>query len=352
MVQRRHVVFVHTNFCKKFVVFVVALAVLCSGCISSQPANEVIVYTSRDQMFSQPILEAFEQETGIDVKAVYDTGATKTAGLTNRLIAEKSNPRADVFWNSETGRTVVLKNEGILAPYCSPNAADIPLEYRDPDCYWTGFGARARVVIYNTNLVSGEEVPTSIYDFLEPEWKGKVAIGRAWLGTMATHHAALFLLLGDDAAKKYSRDLKDNDIQMLIGNTAVRDAVSAGEFPVGIIDTSDAQEAISDGKPVKVLYPDQGGDEIGVMLIPNTISLIKGGPNQVNGKKFIDYMLSKEMESTLAYSRSSQIPLREGVDKPDHVPDVDALKLMPADFNEVALKMNESNQYLLELFTS
>lgn len=85
--------------------------------------QQVVIYTSLDKVFSEPVLEAFEKETGIKVLAVYDSEATKTTGLVNRLIAEKSSPRADVFWNSETGRTIILKQKGVLAKYLSPSAA-------------------------------------------------------------------------------------------------------------------------------------------------------------------------------------------------------------------------------------
>jgi len=87
-----------------------------TGCKDNQtgqaPSQEVVIYTSLDKVFSQPVLDAFEKQTGIKVKAVYDSEATKTTGLVNRLIAEKDNARADVFWNSETGRTIVLKKKG------------------------------------------------------------------------------------------------------------------------------------------------------------------------------------------------------------------------------------------------
>jgi len=114
------------------------------GCKGKEPAQEVVIYTSLDKVFSQPILEAFEKETGIKVLDVYDSEATKTTGLVNRLIAEKNNPRADVFWNSETGRTIVLKQKGVLVRYISPSASDIPAQFKDPDGCWIGFAARCR----------------------------------------------------------------------------------------------------------------------------------------------------------------------------------------------------------------
>lgn len=82
----------------------------------------VVIYTSADQVFSEPILKHYETISGVTVKAVYDVEAAKTVGLVNRLIAEKNNPQADVFWNSEIARTIALKERGLLVPYISPSA--------------------------------------------------------------------------------------------------------------------------------------------------------------------------------------------------------------------------------------
>ena len=156
---------------KLFGTIIIILGISLAGCGSKK--NEVVIYTSLDQIFSEPILQAFEKDTGIKVKIVYDVEATKTTGLVNRLIAEKDNPQADVFWNSEIARTILLKNKGILSPYYSKQAADIPAQFKDIDGYWTGFAARARILIYNTTLLNPRKAPKSVFEFIKPEWKGK-----------------------------------------------------------------------------------------------------------------------------------------------------------------------------------
>src|ERR671913_364510 len=115
--------------------------------------REVTVYVSTDRVFSEPILRAYEQQSGVRVNAVYDTEETKSTGLANKLLAEKARPQADVFWSNEPVRTLVLKRNGVLAPYKSPSARGIPAALRDPDGYWTGFSARMRVIAYNTTTV-------------------------------------------------------------------------------------------------------------------------------------------------------------------------------------------------------
>lgn len=315
------------------------LGVLLAPAACAPATPTVVVYCSRDQLYAEPVLQAFEREAGIRVEAVYDTGATKTVGLTNRLLEERSRPRADVFWSSDTGRTVVLQRAGMLASYHSPNAADIPGTFKDPEGYWTGFGARARVIIYNTDLVPPAEAPASIFELTDPRWRGQVALGTLYLGTMATHHTALWLALGADAARSWMEGLIANDVRIVVGNTAVRDMVSSGALAVGLIDTSDAYEAMADGQPVDVVYPDQEG--LGALLIPNTVALIAGGPHPEQGRQLVDYMLRPETEALLAASRSAQIPLHPGVPVPAGMRSLEQIKAMPVDYMAIGAAMED-----------
>ena len=308
----------------------------------------VVVYTSLDQVFSQPILDAFAERTHIRVKAVYDSEATKTTGLVNRLIVEKDRPQADVFWNSETGRTVVLKRRGVLAPYVSPAASHISAQFKDSDGYWTGFAARCRILIYNTDKLAGDDLPRSIGEFTKSEWKGRVSLAYPLFGTTATHAAALAAHLGPDQAKEYFRSLKDNEVLITDGNASSRDRVADGTVTIGFTDTDDAYVAVKQGRPVDIIWPDKDG--MGTLLIPNTVALIKGGPNPDAGKKLIDFLLSKEVEQLLAFSDSGQIPLRDDVPRPDYVPHLSEIKAMPVDYEEVADQMEPMGRFLQELF--
>ena len=326
----------------------ILLAVSFVGCKVKKAANEVVVYTSLDKVFSQPVLEAFEKETGIKVLPVYDSEATKTTGLVNRLIAEKDNPRADVFWNSETGRTIVLKQKGILDKYISPSAAEIPGQFKDPEGYWTGFAARCRILIYNTNLLKKEDPPKSIFELTDPKWKGKVALAYPLFGTTATHAAALFVHLGEKEAQAYYEALKTNGVMITDGNASARDRVVDGTVPIAFTDTDDALVAIKEGKPVDIIWPDKNG--IGTLLIPNTVALIKGGPNPEAGKKLIDFLLSPKVEEMLAHCESGQIPLRLSVKRPAHVPTLGEVKAMSVDYEKVADLMEPSGRFLQKVF--
>src|SRR5688572_1807369 len=304
------------------ILIIVSIALIVGAC-TRQPTSpnneggspsEVTVYVSTDRVFSEPILRAYEQKNGVKVNVVYDTEETKSTGLANRLLAEKNNPQADVFWSNEPVRTLVLEKRGALAAYKSPNAVGIPDVFKDPEGYWTGFSARSRVIVYNTNLVKPEEAPKSVLDLSDSKWKGQVAIADPRFGSTSFHVAALYAQLGDQSADEFFRKLKANDVKIVAGNSVVRDMVARGETKVGLTDTDDVNVALEDKQPVAMVFPDRDG--MGVPVMPNMVSLIAGAPHAEAGKKLIDYLLSAETERSLAQSEAVQIPLRDGVEGP------------------------------------
>ncbi|PIE62127.1 MAG: iron ABC transporter substrate-binding protein [Desulfobacter postgatei] len=311
-------------------------------------AQDVVIYTSVDQIFSEPVLRAYEKQTGVNVKTVFDVEAAKTTGLVNRLIAEKKRPKCDVFWNGEIGKTIVLKEKGVLLPYQSPSAKDIPDLFVDKEYYWTGFGARARVLIYNTKMLSEADLPKSILELTQAKWQGKVAMAYPLFGTTATHVAAMYQAMGEEKTKKYLADLKANDLVMVDGNSVVRDIVVEGKVPIGFTDTDDANVAIQSGRPVKMIYPDRGG--IGTLLIPNTVALIKNAPHEDQGKRLIDYLLSREVESRLSYCESAQMPVRRGVKTPAHVPEYTSITPMKVNYYKIAIDMKPAAKFCRHLF--
>lgn len=322
--------------------------VMIVGCTSQQSTPEVVCYTSVDQIFSEPVLTRFEQQTGIKVNAVYDTEAAKTTGLVNRLLAEKNSPKADVFWNSEIARTITLKRNEVLAPYISSSAADIPAQYKDKEGYWTGFAARARVIIYNTELLKDRQPPTSIKDFIDPQWQGKAVIATPLFGTTATHAASLRVVWGGPRMEEFFTALKNNGVGILPGNATVRDRVAAGQAVFGLTDTDDVSVAFTRKLPVDWVFPDQ--DELGTLLIPYSVALIRGAPHEATAKRLIDFLLSPEIEELLAKSEAANIPVRKNLQPPERVPPLESLRTMAVDFERMADELQPMAEFAQNVF--
>jgi len=316
---------------------------------------DVVIYSAHDQAHAEPILKDFAEETGLRVKMVFDQEANKTVGLTSMLLLEKSNPKCDVFWNNELVHTIRLMREGVVEPYASPSATDIPDDWKDPNGHWTGFAARARILILNTDVAKRIEPdeakwPTSTMDLLDPKWKGQAAIAKPLAGTTLTHVAFLWSHLGPEFVRDFFTGFRANEGRVLPGNGPVMRMAGDGGIGVGFTDTDDFRKAEVGGRPVRRIFPDQepGSAIAGCLVIPNSIMLIQGGPNPGNGKKLIDYILSKRVEERLAWSDAAQMPVRASVPRPDHVRSVEELRTVVVDWEKVADAVEPSTKWLKE----
>jgi iron(III) transport system substrate-binding protein len=318
-----------------------AAAGLSAGCRSR--LSEVVVYTSVDQPFSEPIFKGFERQAGVAARAVFDTEETKSTGVLNRLIAEAASPQADVFWSGDPVRPFLLIGRGLVEPYVSPNAAGIPTGFKAADGSWTGFAARARVLLVNKDAVGQADMPRSIRDLADARYKGRTAIANPLFGTTTMHAAALFAAWGDQEARAFFEALKASGARIAASNGEVKRLVAAGEVAFGLTDTDDAHEALQEKAPVEVVYPDQDG--LGTLVMPTAAVLIKGGPHADQGRQLIDYLLSPDIERRLAES-AAHIPLRAGVAAPPGVRCASDLRAMQVDYGKVAAEMERIQPWL------
>lgn len=317
-------------------------------------SNEVVVYTSVDRVYSEPIFDAFYEETGIKVLAVYDVEANKTTGLVQRLIQEKDQAKADVFWNGEMVQMLRLKNEGVLASYASPNSVDYDPRFVDKAYEWTAFGGRARILLVNNDVLPEDQWPTSWQDLSQDAASMNVGLAKPMFGTTATHVAGLYSLYGRQVVKEAYGKMLDEGVKVVDGNGAVRDMVVSGALAYGFTDTDDALAAIRKGANVTIIFPDQGVDESGTMIIPNSLALIEGGPNLDQGQRFIDYMLSDATITALMDSGWFQMMLAEGAwvdeDLEAFLPESGTIKVMDVLYTDVVEAFETSNQDMIELF--
>ena len=143
--------------------------------------RSVVAYCAQDQTYAGPVFREFQRQTGIKVRAVYDSEAVKTVGLANRLLAERRHPQCDVFWGNEELRTRQLAAAGV---------------FRETNG-WGAFGYRSRRIVINTNRLSLAAAPRSLLELTNEAWRGKVALAYPQFGTTATYFHALRQAWGD-----------------------------------------------------------------------------------------------------------------------------------------------------------
>jgi iron(III) transport system substrate-binding protein len=170
-------------------------------------------------------------------------------------------------------------------------------------------------------------------------------------GTTATQAACLFAVWGDRRAKEFFRAVKRNEVEILSGNKQVALAVAAGRLALGLTDTDDALIEVEKGMPVAIVYPDQGADELGTLLIPNTLAIVRGCPHPAAARRLVDFLLSPEVEAHLAAGQSAQIPLYPGTSAPARLKMPRTFKTMQVDFTAAAEKWDATAQFLRDEFT-
>jgi iron(III) transport system substrate-binding protein len=298
-----------------------------AGCARAPSARRVVAYVSVDDVLAREVLAACTAATGIEVDAVFDTEASKTTGLENRVRAERDRPRADLFWSSEGFAAVRLAADGLLAPLPDELWASWPVAHRDPSRRWLGFAARARVVAYapsrgtppigdwralaDSGLPKGSRASIAIADPRFGTTRGHVAaLEAAW-------NAARGQGLTAPTLESWLEGMRANGTVVLTGgNAATVEAVVSGECAYGLTDTDDVFAAQARGLEVDMTIPrslDAGVSGGGTMLVPNTISLVAGREGaRSDAERVAEWLVSPESEALICRSPSRNLPLGKG----------------------------------------
>jgi len=329
-------------------ILIFALTVsLFSGCKSGK--KTVVIYTSVDQVYSEKIFQQFEQASGIDVQPVYDIEAAKTVGLANKILAEKDNPQADLFWNGEILQTISLAEQGAFEKADIAAANDLPSSFVDSNGYWYGFGGRARVLIFNTSMISAEDCPQTMAELSTSPYIKQCGIANPVFGTASTHAAALYAYWGAEEAKEYFTALKTAGISVLEGNSVVKDYVSQKKLVMGLTDTDDALSEMAENKELDILFLDQGTEDMGTMIVPNTVAQIKGAPHPTEADAFMEFLLSAATEQQLIDDGWIQLPAHAGVTPAAQI-GTKTIQFMDIDFNKVYDLMETSKEDMTDIF--
>jgi len=291
---------------RKIVEWLVVITVLCvigllALDLNSTDPKRVVIYAAQDQVYAEPILREFEQETGIKVKAVYDSEAVKTVGLANRLLAEREYPQCDVFWGNEEMRTRQLAAHNI---------------FRETNG-WAAFGYRSRRIVINTNFISERRSPTrlegntqqragleigartSLLELTNKIWHGKVAVAFPQFGTTATHFHALKQLWGEAAWLAWCRTLVANKPFVVDGNSIVVKFVGRGEAWIGLTDSDDIAAGQREGLPLAALSLTEES-----LLIPNTVGVIRNAPHPANAQTLFEYLQQRKVAEKLVQANA------------------------------------------------
>ena len=210
---------------------------------------------------------------------------------------------------------------------------------------WTGFAARARVLLVNTDLVDEAERPVSIRDLANPRWRGRTTIANPLFGTTTMHAAALFTVWGEETAKTFFDALMSNDVRIASSNGEVKRLVVSGEVAFGLTETDDAYSAVQEGAPVAIVYPDR--DDLGTLVMPTVVVMLRGARHPEAARRLIDHLLTARTEEALIEA-GGHMPLGPTDTGATSLPGLDQLRPMAVDYQLVAREMERIQPWLRE----
>jgi iron(III) transport system substrate-binding protein len=272
--------------------------------------GRLVIYSGRSEPLIQPVIAAF-QEVYPEVQILLKSG--RNSEIANALLEERNNPQADVFVSTELFTIQALAAEGLFQGYQPEAAAFLPVEAIGPEASWVGLTQRVRVIMYNRELLTEDEVPTSIFELADPQWKGKIAAAGSTNGSMQAQVAAMLDLIGEEATAAWLSALQENEAVFFGGHTDVRKAVGAGEFELGLVNHYYYHLEREEGKPVGIIYPDQAEGQIGLLTNMAAAGILNGSRNLPAAHAFIDFLLSPEGQRLFA-EVNYEYPLVPGAD--------------------------------------
>jgi iron(III) transport system substrate-binding protein len=299
-------------------------------------SGDLVIYSGRSEPLIQPVIDGFKVEyPGVEVLLK----AGSNSELANALLEEQANPQADLFITTELFTVQSLAQQEVFQSYMPVGGNQIPAEFIDPNNNWIGLTRRARVIMYNTDLVTAEEAPQSIFDLTDPKWKGQIAAAGSTNGSMQAQIASMRQLLGEEATEQWLNDLIDNEVTFFGGHTDVRKAVGAGEFKLGLVNHYYFYLQQAEGSNVGIVFPDQGEGQIGLITNATAGAIINGAPHAEAAQAFLDFLVSAEGQKLFA-ELNYEYPLLAGVELHPDVQPLDSFRLVDVDVAKAALEFD------------
>ncbi|MGN7286513.1 extracellular solute-binding protein [Shouchella rhizosphaerae] len=307
---------------KKFGV-VVGLAVVATGCGGNGSSSDdtLVVYTTRSESLNEAVIPQFEKETGIRVQMI----SAGTGEAITRVESERNNPQGDVLWAADI--TMLYDKTDLFEEYVSPEDEYMMEGFKNTTGYFSPAFSDPTVFIVNTDLAGDMEIE-SFQDLLNPELKGRIAFGDPVNSSSAFQSLiAMLYAAGDgdpmsDQAWEFVKAFVANLDGKVQGSSGqVHKGVADGEYVVGLTWEDPVVHYKQSGAAVEVVFPTEG-----VVYPGQSIQIIKGTKNLENAKKFVDYVLSEEVQSRTGQELTVR-PLREGVEVADYMTPQEEIKL-------------------------
>jgi len=311
----------------------------CAGGAAGEDAADpdaLVVYNAQHEQLTEEWADAFTAETGIDV--VLRNG--DDSELANQLVQEGKASKADVFLTENSPAMSLVEDAALFAPVDESTLTLVPEQFRPASGLWTGIAARSTVLVYNPELISEGELPASLLDLADPQWKGKWGAAPAKADFQAIVSAVL-ATQGEDGARDWLDGMAENAVEYR-NNIVTMKAVNAGEVPMGIIYHyywfRDQDAAAEDSADTKLHY--FGNQDPGAFVSISGGGVLKNAPHADEAQQFLAFIAGEQGQKILGEGYSFEYPVASDIPaKPELPPlaELDAPVIDPSTLNGPAV---------------
>ncbi|GAB2774975.1 iron ABC transporter substrate-binding protein [Nocardioides salsibiostraticola] len=286
---------------------------LLTACGDDGPS--LVIYNAQHEQLIDEVAKQFTEDTGIELQ-MRDGSDLE---LANQIVAEGDASPADVFLTENSPGMSLVDSKGLLASLDQGTLDMIPAEYRPTDGDWTGFAARSTVMVYNTDTMTEADMPESLLDLADPEWKDRISFSPTGADFQAIVSAVL-ATEGEDATREWLAGLKENGT-IYDGNNVVLKSVNSGEVDAGVIYHyywyRDQEESGADSDNSALHF--FGDQDPGAFLSVSGAGVLASSDDAADAQKFVEYLTSPAGQQIIAdsyaleYTLNPEVPLDRDV---------------------------------------
>ena len=305
--------------------------------------GSLVVYSGRSEALVGPIIAQFSEATGIKVDVRYGS----TAEIAATLLEEGSNSPADVFFAQDPGGLGAVAKAGLFAPLSDTVLSKVPEQFRSPEGLWVGISGRARVVTYNTAKLQPADLPADIYDFVDPQWKGRIG----WVPSNGSFQAMVTAMRqswGEDKTRQWLQGIAANEPVAFENNAGAVEGVAAGEADVAFVNHYYLYRFLAEqGESFGARNAFLTGGGPGSLIMVAGAGQLASGPNAANAARFMEFMLTPDAQQYFA-NETKEYPLVEGVETPEGLPPLAELQATSLDIDMADLDDLQGTVTLLQ----
>lgn len=304
-----------TKLCAAAAALLVLLAL--AGCGGEE--GDITVYSGRQEDLVEGLFEQFEDATGIEVDVRYGDSAELAATIAE----EGDNTPADVFFAQDAGSLGSVGAEGLLAELPAETLSKVDERFADPEGLWVGTSGRVRVVAYNTEAFSEDELPDSIWDYADPAWRGRLGLPptNASFQAMVT---AMRLEAGDERTREWLEGIAANEPRIFENNVQTLEAIAAGEIDAGFVNHYYLYGLLAEEPDAPVANHFLEPGDAGALVNVAGVAILRTTDRPGMAQQLVDYLLGPGQDYFA--TETDEYPLVAGVSPESELPPLSDLQ--------------------------